>query len=137
MVAVALVGGALASVAQLVMATTRATLSARGSTLSATLASRKLEELRSEATGASTGGGLAAAVSGFSDVFDAHGRPTTDPFAVFERRWLVQPLAADPGHATVMQVRAFRRTSAGSSQPWPALAECETRLATVVGDWER
>src|SRR4051794_19508940 len=76
-VAVGLLSGAVAGLAQLVAFATRANLGARATTVSVVLAAQKMEQLRAQpnADRSPSGGSLLDDLPDFSDFFDGVGRP--------------------------------------------------------------
>lgn len=144
-VAMGLLSGAIAALAQLFTFATRANLDARASTVSVVLATGKMEQLRGQpgVDRAPSGGSLQADLPGYSDFFDGLGRPlpagTTRPAATaFVRRWSIDPLPSDPQQSRVLWVRVWRVSSADSVEPrWPASRSGESRLLTVVTGTDR
>jgi prepilin-type N-terminal cleavage/methylation domain-containing protein len=112
LVAVAILAGALASLAQLIGLAAAANLRARRTTVATLVARQKMEELRSlpwdAALGPSPAGSLATGVDGYCDFFDARGQQfdsSSVPAGVaFVRRWSIGRLGADPGRASVLRV---------------------------------
>jgi Tfp pilus assembly protein PilV len=112
LVAVAILAGALASLAQLLGVAAAANQRARRTTVATLLASQKMEELRSlpwdAALGPSPAGSLQTGVDGYYDFFDARCQQfdsSSAPAGVaFVRRWSIERLSADPGRANVLRV---------------------------------
>jgi Tfp pilus assembly protein PilV len=112
LVAVAILAGALASLAQLFGVAAAANQRARRTTVATLLASQKMEELRSlpwdAALGPSPAGSLQTGVDGYYDFFDARCQQfdsSSAPAGVaFIRRWSIERLSADPGRANVLRV---------------------------------
>jgi prepilin-type N-terminal cleavage/methylation domain-containing protein len=91
---------ALLSLAQLLSLATSANAAARRATLSAVLAAEKLEELR-----ALTWESVRRQAGESSDYLDRSGRRVPGAAAAtYGRRWLIDPLPADPDNALVIQV---------------------------------
>lgn len=138
LVAVALVAGAVAGLGQLVTMAMRANAAARAATVSAVLATQKMEQLRAEQPWLLPGGSIQSDEAGFVDFFDGRGQPA-DPTAVaFVRRWSVAPLASEPVRSRVLRVRVVRVEGRADQVPaWPRVGLNESRLATVVTERER
>jgi len=95
-IAISIVAGSVAAVAQLVALGARANRLARHTTLAVVFAQQKIEELVPDAAGltASPPGALDRDVDGFSDVVDG----------AFTRRWSIDPLPGGSAGAVVLQV---------------------------------
>lgn len=101
LVATGVLVAGIASVAQLFVIAAHATLDARDATYATVLAAQKLEELRAapfpppdEAT----------------EYLSARGTRLPDRAeALYERRWIVTPLPAQPADTVVLTVRVWRR----------------------------
>lgn len=139
LVAIALIGGALSALAQLIALSVRANIGAEATTVSAMLAMQKMEQLRGDASVVPTGGSLQADVTGFADALDSQGRAAAGGVGVsFVRRWAVEPAAADPMRSRVLRVRVFRVFGSASAAPaWPDMGLDETRLLMFVTARER
>jgi prepilin-type N-terminal cleavage/methylation domain-containing protein len=96
--AMVLVALAVMNVANLIVLAVRVAWAAETETMSAVLASQKLEELRSVFAGTvpSVGGSLQVSLAGFSDDLDVAGRPASPASAVYVRRWATGPVAGTP-----------------------------------------
>lgn len=96
--ALVLVALATANAAALIVLAVRIAWAAETETMSAVLASQKLEELRSVLAGAvpSAGGSLQSSVAGFADDLDVAGRPASPASAVYVRRWAMGPVPGTP-----------------------------------------
>lgn len=140
LVALALVGGALAGLGQLIGISVRANVSAQAATVSAVLAEQKMAQLRADVDRAPVGGSLQQDVDGFVDFLDAQGRAVADPAAgvLFVRRWLVGPAPFDPVRTRVLRVRVTHVSGSAAGVPtWPGLGRDESRLLTMVTARER
>ncbi len=91
----------LLSLAQLLALATTANAAAGRATYAAVLAAEKLEDLR-----ALTWESLQRQAGESADRLDRAGRPLGGVFgaAAYTRRWLIDPLPADPNNALVIQV---------------------------------
>ncbi len=143
-VAVGLLSGAVAGLAQLVAIAVRANLGARATTVSVVLATQKMEQLRArpDADRSPPGGSLLDDLPDFSDFFDGSGRPlpagSGQPAAAFfVRRWSIQPLASDPGQSRVLEVRVLRVATANPAGSWPGSQPEEARFLTVITGKDR
>jgi hypothetical protein len=97
LIAISIVAGSVAAVAQLVALGARANRLARHTTLAVVFAQQKMEELMPDAAAGLTPsppGALDRDVDGFSDVVDG----------AFTRRWSVDPLPGGSAGAVVLQV---------------------------------
>jgi prepilin-type N-terminal cleavage/methylation domain-containing protein len=145
LVAVALLAGALTSLAQLFAIATDANANASRTTVSAVIAAQKMEELRGAGADLSmfSAGSLTTNTSGYCDFFDASGRllavdVAPSEGAVYVRRWSVEPLATD-AEARVLQVVVSRSSATGEARtqwPGPRLPD-ETRLVTIKARRDR
>jgi type II secretory pathway pseudopilin PulG len=116
LVATGLLIAGIAAVLQLFVIATHAILDARDTTYATVLAAQKLEELRAapfpspdEAT----------------EYLSARGARLLDRTeAVYERRWIVAPLPAQPADTVVLTVRVWRR---GVTHPAVRLTTVRTR----------
>ena len=100
----------VAALAQLFVLATRANLGAKTTTRAAVFALQKMEQLRGLAP--SPGGALGSNTAGYCDFLDETGRSLGDgstppPGTDYIRRWSIEPLAADPANALVIQVRVL------------------------------
>lgn len=144
-VSLAMLAGALFSIAQLVVVACRVAESSRATTLATILASQKLEQLRSAAWGYDADGRLVRGsdpsppnaltdnVDGFVDFVDGRGAPvgggsTPPPGAEFVRRWAIE-VAGSAGPDTVLVFRVVVLGCGASSLragtgrcPWLELA---------------
>ncbi len=143
-VAIGLLSGAIAGLAQLVALATRANLDARATTMSVVLATQKMEQLRAQpdVDRAPSGGSLQDDLHGFSDFFDGVGGPlpanSGRPAATaFVRRWSIVPLPSDPSQSRVLEVRVLRVNGANSAGSRPGRQPDEARLLTVVTGKDR
>jgi len=127
MVALALLTGALLAVAQLLVVAARASEFSRTTTVSASLAAQKLEQLRAlawgydvdgspiDALGLSPPGSLTGNAIGFVDYLDGAGGwigsgTSPPPHAMFTRRWSVEAdEGAAPAAVVVLRVVVLRR----------------------------
>jgi prepilin-type N-terminal cleavage/methylation domain-containing protein len=114
LVALALLGSALAALAQLVVMATEANVSARATTLATALAIDKMEQLKGQGADlrASPPGSLRVNSEGYCDFFDGAGRllgggAIASSTSVYVRRWAVEVLPSDPENARVLQVRVI------------------------------
>jgi prepilin-type N-terminal cleavage/methylation domain-containing protein len=141
LMAIALLAGALASLAQLLAMAVRANASAEATTLSAVLAVQKMEQLRGEGLLGPPGGSLQADAAGFADYLDAEGAAAAGDGSrgvSFVRRWVVEAAPFDPGRSRVLRVRVFSvRGKASDAPAWPNTGLDETRLLTVITGRER
>jgi type II secretory pathway pseudopilin PulG len=139
-VALGLLAGAFVTVAQLLVVAARVAEGSRATTLAATLAAQKLEQLRSRAWGYDTDGGargapglsppgsLAVDSTGFVDYMDGAGAwigsgPSPPAQAMFIRRWSVEEDAGGPPAVLTLRVVVLRRgvrsaAAAGGDPPW-------------------
>jgi prepilin-type N-terminal cleavage/methylation domain-containing protein len=138
LVAVLLVGGAIAGLGQLVTMAARANVAARSATIAAVLAAQKMEQLRADADRLTNGGSLQDDVAGYSDAFDGHGHRADGDGVSFIRRWAVSPLPFDPVNSWVLRVRVARVPGRNAAAPpWPGALPDEARLLTVVTSRDR
>lgn len=141
LVAIGLLGGAVAALGQLVVMAGRANMSARTLTLTVVLAAQKMEQLRAEPSLPAAGGAMQHDADGFVDYLDAHGRalPGGQPAgASFVRRWMVEPPPFDPARSRVLRVRVLRLSSGRAVVPaWPGTGADEARLLGVVTEHDR
>jgi type II secretory pathway pseudopilin PulG len=73
---------------------------------------------------------LARDATGYADVVDARGRPTSEPEAgegVFTRRWAVVPLGSDEPAALALEVCVFERRAPAGAPPLVCLVTVRTR----------
>lgn len=143
LVAVTLLGGALAALGQLFAIATRANASARAATVSVVLATEKIEQLRQNVSLVSPGGSLQANLANFSDYLDGSGRPlgpgpSSPAGSAFLRRWSVEALTSDPTGSRLLRVRVMRLTGLPRSErAWPGTEPDESRLFTVITQRDR
>ena len=105
LIAVALLIGALLSLAQLFSAATAIVTTAHHLTAGSVLAAQKLEELRNVVSGSPS----AIDTDGGIDYVDRVGMAASPGIdastqVTYTRRWWIRPLAADPDHVSVIQV---------------------------------
>jgi len=129
LVAMALVATSALGLAELFSLASRVTQESRIDTTATFAAETKMAELRAltlawDAEGApltslglgwSPAAALTANVDGYVDYVDGTGAVVGSgvqppPAGVYQRRWSIQPLAADPANAVVLQVVAVRAT---------------------------
>ncbi len=138
LVAMALLAGALASVAQIVVLVSASTMAARHATFASVLAAQKLSQLHSQPLtelGLSAPDAWMRSTPGFVEFLNGGGESLgwSDPppaNTIYVRRWSVTPLAGDPAGGVVLQV------STGPLRWHPEGSSPETRsheLARVVG----
>jgi Tfp pilus assembly protein PilV len=126
LVAATVVTTAIGALVQLSATAVRTTQTSQAVTMAVVLGRDKLEELRAHAAlTASPPGSLDSDMAGYSDFYDAQGRPLagagTPPEATaYVRRWSVELLQAGPHDAVVLQVAVTSRVRPAS-----------TRLVTV------
>jgi len=104
----------LLTMAELVRVATATNLVARNGTLAGILAEQKIEQLLSESPSGGTGlqsspGSLRQNTAGFVDHLDGGGRIVgrdvqPPPFAVYTRRWSIEPTPTTTGPAVLIQV---------------------------------
>jgi hypothetical protein len=144
--AIGLLGGALAVLVQLFLLSARANTAAHTATMSALLASSKMEELRGSplAPSSALGHPLQENVAGFCDFFDGRaqplsGGPPPPRGTVYIRRWSIEPLSADAGRTLLLQVRVIdAATDARAGMPAQRSRQPgESRLLSLMTAKER
>jgi hypothetical protein len=108
-VATALLATAVVTLAQLFAVAVRRNLASRDTTYATILAVQKLEELREIAWDADQGGAVDY-IDQFGRTLGGGGTPPAN--AVYTRRWVVQPLPADPDNTLIIQVLVGRQREA-------------------------
>jgi Tfp pilus assembly protein PilV len=104
LVATGVLVAGIASVVQLFLIATQATVDARDATYAAVLAAQKIEELRAAPF---PGPGYA------TEYLNGRGAQVLDRGdSLYERRWTVAPLPAQPADTVVLTVRVWRRARA-------------------------
>jgi prepilin-type N-terminal cleavage/methylation domain-containing protein len=127
-VAATILAVAFGALGRLVLAAARATATGHAVTIAVLAARQKVEQLRALSDGhpllsPSPFDALLTNVSGYHDLLDADGKPAAAPAAVFDRRWLIQPLDDSPGRALLVQVRvSARRGATVGGRPVSAMA---------------
>ncbi|MBI3046960.1 MAG: hypothetical protein HYY76_01490 [Acidobacteria bacterium] len=102
MIATGLLAGGVAALLQLFLVAARATSDSRDATYATVLALQKIEELRAAPFDA---------VTETTEYLDARGTALAGGTrgALYERRWAVEPLPADPADAVAITVVVSRR----------------------------
>lgn len=112
LLALFIVGVALAGMARLITLSGRAVAQARSTTLATVLAGQKMEQLRARGDGfdeTMAGDALQRNVEGLCDFFDETGRPlghgtAPPPGSAYVRRWSVERVTGATGSVLVLQV---------------------------------